>query len=128
MSNTTNKSSRRDVLKRFGGMLGGVSLLGQGTARGQAQGSLPSGYTFYRILRAKEGGRFGSQPNVLGDMTGSVMLASPQPASGIGYAYLHGMEGTVPSLFEVAINFGPEPSVRREGTPDRPPRVPHDCR
>ena len=118
MSNTNNKSSRRDVLKRFGGMLGGVSLLGHGTARGQAQGSLPSGYTFYRVLRAKEGGRFGSRPNVLGDMTGSVMLASPLSASGIGYVYLHGMDGKVPSLFEVAINFGPVPPVVERCTPD----------
>ena len=46
MSDTTNKSSRRDVLKTIGGVLGGVSLLGHGTARGQALGSMPNGYTF----------------------------------------------------------------------------------
>ncbi len=57
MSNTTNKSSRRDALKRIGGVLGGVSLLGHGTARGQALGSMPNGYKFYRVLSANQGGR-----------------------------------------------------------------------
>lgn len=116
MSDTTNKSSRRDVLKTIGGMLGGVSLLGHGTARGQALGSLPNGYKFYRVLTANEGGSFGGLTNLLGDITGSVMMASPVSGHGIGYVYVHGTRtrpGSVPSpgVFEVAINFSPTPPV-----------------
>ena len=113
---TTNKSSRRDLLKTIGGMLGGVSLLGHGTARGQALVSLPSGYKFYRVLAANEGGSFGGLTNFLGDISGSVMMASPVSGHGIGYVYVHGTRtrpGSAPSpgVFEVAINFSQTPPV-----------------
>jgi len=114
MSDTTNTSSRRDVLKTIGGVLGGVSLLGRGTARGQAIGSMPSGYKFYRVLSASEGGSIGGVPNRLGDISGSVMMATPPSAGAIGYVYLHGTENhasALPSLFQVAINFGRTPPV-----------------
>jgi hypothetical protein len=118
MRNATNQSSRRDAIKRIGGVLGGVSLFGHGTARGQAIGALPNGYTFYRVLRAGEGGAFGGAPNLLGKITGSVMLAAPSSTTGIGYVYVHGTEtGTdLPALFEVAIDFGPVPPVVRRVT------------
>jgi hypothetical protein len=128
MSDTTKKSSRRDVLKTIGGVLGGASLLGHGTARGQALGSMPNGYNFYRILRADQGGRFGPDLNPLGDMTGSVMVASPPAGAAIEYAsplggagrghvYVHGTQGSVfgrnpaTGVFQVVINFGPTPPV-----------------
>jgi hypothetical protein len=122
MSDTTNKSSRRDVLKTIGGVLGGVSLLGHGPARGQALGSLPSGYKFYRVLRANEGGSFSGTPNQLGDITGSVMMASPLSGHGHGYIYVHGIwtgQGSVPSpaLFEVAVNFSSTPPVVQKVRP-----------
>src|SRR4051812_45541995 len=63
MSDTSRTSSRRDALKTIGGVLGGVSLLGHGTARGQAVGFMPSGYKFYRLLTANEGGNFGGTQN-----------------------------------------------------------------
>ena len=113
MSDTANKSSRRDVLKTIGGVLGGVSLLGHGTARGQALGSMPNGYRFYRVLAANEGGSFGPIPNSLGNITGSVMMASPH--DGLGYVYVHGTQnpphGTSAGVFEVAINFSHTPPV-----------------
>src|SRR5689334_13686428 len=92
MRNATNQSSRRDAIKRIGGVLGGVSLFGHGTARGQAIGALPNGYTVYRILRAGEGGTFSGAANQLGKITGSVMLAPPSSNSGIGYVYVHGTQ------------------------------------
>lgn len=117
MSDTTNRSSRRDVLKTIGGVLGGVSLIGHGTARGQALGTMPNGYTFYRVLRANQGGRFSGVDNTLGDMSGSVMMASPLSGSGIGYVYVHGTQrpafGSAAALFEVAIDFSPTPPVVR---------------
>jgi hypothetical protein len=117
MSDTTNTSSRRDVLKTIGGVLGGVSLLGRGTARGQAIGSMPSGYKFYRILSANEGGSFSGTPNQLGNITGSVMMASPVSGHGLGYVYVHGTQirpGSLNSpaaVFELAINFSRNPPV-----------------
>ncbi len=90
MSDSTNKSNRRDFLKTVGGVLGGVSILGHGAARGRALGTIPNSYTFYRILHANPGGRFGVFPNWLGNITGSVMMASPPDREGIGYLYVHG--------------------------------------
>jgi hypothetical protein len=119
MSDTTDKSSRRDVLKTIGGVLGGVSLLGHGTARGQALGSIPNSYRFYRVLAANEGGSFGSIPNSLGNITGSVMMASAH--DGLGYVYVHGTQnppyGTSAGVFEVAINFSQTPPVVRRVVP-----------
>ncbi|MEP6539387.1 MAG: hypothetical protein ABJF23_28880 [Bryobacteraceae bacterium] len=115
MSDTIRKSTRRDILKTVGGVLGGVSLLGHGTAQGQAIGSLPSGYNFYRILTANEGGSFSGVPNQLGDISGSVMMAAPPSSGGIGYVYVHGTQrqpyGTASGVFEVAINFSHTPPV-----------------
>lgn len=112
MSDATNKSSRRDVLKTIGGVLGGVSLLGHGTARGQALGSIPNSYKFYRVLTANEGGSFAGTANRLGDITGSVMMASPLSHGGIGYVYVHGTltrSDSPAGVFEVAINFSRTP-------------------
>jgi len=119
--NDTSNSSRRDILKTIGGVLGGVSLLGHGNARGQALGSLPSGYKFYRVLTANEGGSFGGLTNFLGDITGSVMMASPISGQGLGYVYVHGTQtrqGSAPSpgVFEVAINFSVTPPVVQKVT------------
>jgi hypothetical protein len=116
MSDTAKTSSRRDALKTISGVLGGVSILGQGTARGQAVGSMPSGYKFYRVLTANEGGNFGGTQNRLGEITGSVMMASPPSGGGIGYVYVHGTNTPVsPSspagVFEVAVDFGRSPPV-----------------
>src|SRR4051794_31411797 len=118
MSDSTNNSSRRDVLKTIGGVLGGVSLLGHGGAQGQALGSMPNGYTFYRILNANQGGRFSGFDNTLADISGSVMMASPLSGHGIGYVYVHGTQTpafkSLPALYEVAIDFSPtRPAVRR---------------
>jgi hypothetical protein len=113
MTNATNKSRRRDVLKTIGGVLGGVSLVGHGTARGQALGSMPNGYRFYRVLRANEGGVFGGIPNRLGDISGSVMMATPPSNRGIGYVYLHGTQNPsgAAGVFEVTINYSLTPPV-----------------
>lgn len=112
---TTKKSSRRDLLKTVGGVLGGVSLLGHGTGRGQALGSMPNGYTFYRVLRDNQGGTFGGVANSLGNITGSVMVASPLSGKGIGYVYVHGTQsvpyGSAAGVFEVTINFSQTPPV-----------------
>lgn len=114
MSDSTNKSNRRDFLKTVGGVLGGVSLLGHGFVRGQALGSMPNGYKFYRVLTASQGGRFGAVPNDLGSITGSVMMASPSSASGVGYVYVHGTtkSGTgSPGVFAVVIDFDSTPPI-----------------
>lgn len=111
----TKRSSRRDVLKTIGGVLGGVSLLGHSTAQGQALGSLPNGYSFYRIISSNQGGTFSGTPNVLGDITGAVMMSTPPSKSGIGYVYVHGTRTDLPNrpagVFEVAINFSQTPPV-----------------
>jgi len=113
MSDTTRKSNRRDALKTIGGVLGGVSLLGQGPARGQSLASLPNGYKFYRVLRANQDlPSFGGVTNQLGDITGSVMMATPQSRTGIGYVYIHGTLRTPDApaaVFEVALNFSQTP-------------------
>jgi hypothetical protein len=116
VSGSTNKPTRRDFLKTIGGVLGGVSLLGHGSARGQAIGSMPNGYKFYRVLTANEGGTIGILPNQLGNMTGSVMMASPLSGTGIGYVYVHATRNpqygaASAGVFEVDINYGPTPPV-----------------
>ena len=109
-------SSRRDFLKTIG-VLGGVSLLGHGTARGQALGSMPNGYRFFRVLTANEEGTFNSFRNFLGNITGSVMMASPLSDTGVGYVYLHGITNprldppASPAVFMVVIDFTPIPPV-----------------
>jgi hypothetical protein len=117
MSDTTNKSTRRDFVKTISGVLGGISLLGHGIAGGQALGSIPNGYKFYRILTDNEGGTFSSYLNVLGDITGSVMMASPLSGTGVGYVYVHGTTNpkvdapASPAVFMVVIDFTPTPPV-----------------
>ena len=113
---TTNKPTRRDFVKTLSGALGGISLLGHGARRGHALGSIPNSYTFYRILYANELGTFGSTQNQLGNITGSVMLASPLSGTGIGYVYVHGTRhprfgSESAGIFEVAINFSHVPPV-----------------
>jgi hypothetical protein len=117
MSGINNKSSRRDFVKTIGGVLGGISLLGHGIAGGQALGSIPNGYKFYRILTDNEGGTFNSYVNLLGDISGSVMMASPRSGTGIGYVYVHGVTNpkvdapASPAVFIVVIDFTPTPPV-----------------
>ena len=113
MSDTTIRSTRRDFLKTIGGVLGGVSLLGHGMVRGQALAPMPNGYSFFRVLRANEGGAFGIHPNPLGNITGSVMMASPLSGSGIGYVYVHGTMNFngASGVFAVVIDFTPTPPV-----------------
>jgi hypothetical protein len=116
MHSTTSKANRRDFLKSISGVVGGISLLGHGTARGQAIGPMPNGYRFYRILTANEGGTFGILPNQLGKITGSVMMGSSLSGTGIGYVYCHGTRNpqygaASPGVFEVDINYGPTPPV-----------------
>src|SRR5215475_189236 len=89
MSGSTSKPNRRDFLKTAGAALGGISLLGHGSLRGRALGSMPSGYNFYRIITASEGGNFNIFPNTLGNITGSVMMVPPS-SQDIGYLYVHG--------------------------------------
>ena len=98
MSAVPQRPTRRDFLKAIGGTLAGVSLLATGRARSQALGSLPSGYRFYRILTAGQGGNVGGLPNTLGTMTGSVMMVSPLSGAGQAYIYLHGKNATSGSL------------------------------
>jgi len=115
MGTTGSRSSRRDVLKTIGGVLGGVHLLGRGTARGQAIGAIPNSYKFYRVLGTNEGGSLGGTPNRLGDISGSVMMATPPSPGGIGHVYLHGTErqqfGSNAALFDVVIDFSRTPPV-----------------
>lgn len=118
MSDTTNKSTRRDFLKTVGGALGGISLLGHGTGRGRALGSIPNSYTFYRVLTAGRGFGLGSNPNPIVNMTGSVMMASPVSGTGIGYVYVHGTQASgQPGVYEVAIDFSPRPPVVHKVSP-----------
>jgi hypothetical protein len=119
MSHPSNKPNRRDFLKTVGGVLGGVSLLGHGFARGQALGSMPNSYKFYRVLAASEGGRFGAIANPLGDMTGAVMMASPSSGTGLGYVFVRGVTNpkvqapASPGVFAVVIDYNhTPPSVR----------------
>jgi hypothetical protein len=76
---------------------------------------MPNSYKFYRVLTADEGGSFGGLPNRLGDISGSVMMATPPSAGAIGHVYLHGTErpqfGSNAGLFDVAIDFGRTPPV-----------------
>ena len=117
MSDPSSKSTRRDFVKAVGGVLGGISLLGHGSARGQALGPIPNGYKFYRVLSANEGGTFNSVQNFLGDITGCVMMASPPSGTGIGYVYVRGITNpkldapASPAVFMVVINFTPTPPV-----------------
>ena len=49
----TNSDSRRDFLGKVGAALGSVALAGGGgSGLGRAQGTIPNGYQFYRILDA----------------------------------------------------------------------------
>jgi hypothetical protein len=107
----SQKRTRRDFVKAIGGTLAGVSLLANGRARGQALGSLPSGYRFYRVLTAGQRGNFGGLPNTLGTMTGSVMMASPLSGAGQAYIYLHGanVNTQAPALFRININYDQAP-------------------
>ena len=111
MNAVSQKRSRRDFVKAMGGTLAGVSLLATGRARGQALGSLPSGYRFYRVLTAGQRGNFGGLPNILGNMTGSVMMASPLSGAGQAYIYLHGgnVNTQAPALFRININYDQTP-------------------
>lgn len=114
MSHSNNKPNRRDFLKTVGGVVGGVSLLGHGFARGQALGSMPNSYKFYRVLNASQGGRFGAVPNDLGNITGAVMMASPSTAGGVGYIFVHGTNKSTtgpPGVFAVVIDFAATPPV-----------------
>jgi hypothetical protein len=117
MSGINNKSSRRDFVKTIGGVLGGISLLGHGIAGGQALGSIPNRYKFYRILADNEGGTFNALVNVLGDISGSVMMASPRSGTGVGYVYVHGVTNpkvdapASPGVFMVVVDFTPTPPV-----------------
>ena len=115
MNTTNNKPNRRDFLKTVGAALGGVSLLGHGPLRGRALGSMPNAYTFYRILTANEGLPFGTFPNWLGTITGSVMMVPPS-SSDIGYLYVHGTVNRTfgppaHAVFAVTIHFGMNPPV-----------------
>ncbi len=111
MNAVSQKRTRRDFVKAIGGTLAGVSLLATGRAPGQALGSLPSGYRFYRVLTAGQGGNFGGLPNVLGTMTGSLMVASPLSGAGQAYIYLHGRHSATgdPALFRININYNQTP-------------------
>jgi hypothetical protein len=111
MNAVSQKRTRRDFVKAMGGTLAGVSLLATGRARGQALGSLPSGYRFYRVLTAGQGGNVGGFPNTLGTMTGSVMMASPLSGAGRAYIYLHGTHVNTqrPALFRININYDQTP-------------------
>ncbi|MBV9502722.1 MAG: hypothetical protein JO138_25400 [Acidobacteriaceae bacterium] len=111
MNAVSQKRTRRDFVKAIGGTLAGVSLLATGRARGQALGSLPSGYRFYRVLTAGQGGSIGGLPNNLGAMTGSVMMASPLSGAGQAYIYLHGrhLNTGAPALFRININYDQTP-------------------
>src|SRR3569833_573670 len=101
--------TRRDFVKAMSSALGGVSLLASGTARGQAIGSLPSGYKFYRVLTANQGSGGGIPTNIV-NMNGSVMMASPASGSGPAYIYLHGqVAGGLPALFRIDIDYGSTP-------------------
>ena len=114
MSHSTNNPSRRDFLKSIGGVLGGISVLGHGFARGHAFGSMPNGYTFYRVLTANEGGTFGTVRNDLGNITSAVMMASPLSGSGLGYVYIRGTTKSSPGspgVFAVVIDFDSTPPV-----------------
>jgi hypothetical protein len=116
MNSANNKPTRRDFVKTLGAALGGVSILGHGGARGRALGTIPNSYRFYRVLNANAAGRFGIFPNWLGDITGSVMMASPPDGEGIGYIYVHGrvnpqFGAPAHAVFSVAIHFGVTPPV-----------------
>jgi hypothetical protein len=47
--------TRREFLKQVGGALGGLAIAGGLGANAGAQGAIPSGYKFYRVLTTKEG-------------------------------------------------------------------------
>jgi hypothetical protein len=47
--------SRREFLKQVGGALGGLAIAGGLGANAGAQGAIPSGYKFYRVLNANDG-------------------------------------------------------------------------
>jgi len=116
MNSVSGRRTRRDFVKAVGGVLGGVSLVGHGFTRGQAIGSIPAGYRFYRVLTAGEGGSFGILPNQLGTMTGAVMMGSPLSGAGAGYIYCHGVRNpqygaASPGVFEVDINYDANPPV-----------------
>ena len=106
---THPQRTRRDFVKAMSSALGGVSLLSPGTAKGQAIGSLPSGYKFYRVLTADQGSGGGIPTNIV-NMNGSVMMASPASGSGPAYIYLHGqVAGGLPALFQIDIDYGSTP-------------------
>src|SRR3569833_2421048 len=73
---THPQRTRRDFVKAMSSALGGVSLLSPGTAKGQAIGSNPSGYKFYRVLTADQGSGGGIPTNIV-NMNGSVMITTP---------------------------------------------------
>lgn len=110
MNAVSQKRSRRDFVKAIGGTLAGVSLLATARPRGQALGSLPSGYRFYRVLTANQPYETGGLLTDLGNMSGSVMMASPLSGAGKAYIYLHGQtRAAVPALFRIDIDYDANP-------------------
>ncbi|MBV9267070.1 MAG: hypothetical protein JO061_12950, partial [Acidobacteriaceae bacterium] len=111
MDASRRRRTRREFVKAIGGTLGGVSLLTPGHARGQAIASVPSGYRFYRVLTANQGGIIGGALNLVGNMSGAVMMASPLSGSGQAYIYLHGqtVNTRLNALFRININYDANP-------------------
>ncbi len=91
----TNGDSRRDFLGKVGAALGGVALAGGGgSGIGRAQGTIPNGYQFYRILDANDGRTYPGMniPNPVGELTAAVMLGSASQTGKSPYnlLYFHG--------------------------------------
>lgn len=104
--NPKHSVTRRDFLKVMGGALGGVALTtggGIGNAAGGSLGTIPNGYTFYRVWTANDGVSWPGDPgfpNPVGDLTAVSMMAGDTP-----FIYFHGQ--LTQAATDSSTNLGP---------------------
>ena len=106
--------SRREFLRKLGTTVGGAALTGGGAVGPLfGQSPLPSGYKFYRVLTAGDGGNYNGFVNPVGGLGAAVMLGTfeveGKPQSAV--VYFHGTTtakahpGSPQALFRVQIDY-----------------------
>jgi hypothetical protein len=106
--------SRREFLKQVGGALGGLAITGGLGANAGAQGAIPSGYKFYRVLTANDGS------NPVQSLSAAVMIGgfNSPGKNQTDVIYFHGTttaqfrSGNPSALFLANINYqGTRPTI-----------------
>ena len=106
--------TRREFLKQVGGALGGLAIAGGLGANAGAQGAIPSGYKFYRVLTANDG------TNPVQSLSAAVMIGgfNTPGKNQTDVIYFHGTttqqfrSGNPSALFLANINYqGTRPTI-----------------